>query len=61
MRRSALIGLSLTVLAGLGVVLCVVNGDLAATVFFVSYGGAGAYLAARRSANAIGWLLLATG
>jgi len=61
MNHQAIIRLGLTVLFSLGVVLCNTHGDIPSTVFFASYGGVGAYLAARRPSNPIGWLLLATG
>ncbi len=40
------------------VVACLAFVRLDATVLFLAYGGAGAYLVIRRPANSIGWLLL---
>jgi hypothetical protein len=51
----------LSTLVAAGLLVSVVAGDAAAAVFFGSYGSVGAYLAARRPASAIGWLLLLTG
>ncbi len=39
-------------------IACLVFVPLDATVLFIAYGGAGAYLVVRRPANSIGWLLL---
>ncbi len=39
-------------------VACLAFVSLDATILFVAYGGAGAYLVVRRPANSIGWLLL---
>ncbi len=52
--RAALI---IVVVAAAGASLALTHLD--ATVLFVAYGGAGAYLVVRRPANSIGWLLIA--
>lgn len=51
----------LALLVSSGLVLSLAAGDWASLVFFVSYALVGAYLAARRPASPIGWLLLLTG
>ena len=61
MSRSAVLPIAVTATTILGLAFAAAFVDPSAVVFFGAYAGLGAYLAVRRPANPIGWLLMLTG
>ena len=58
MSRSGVLRIVVSAVTILGLLFAVVVDDLSAVLFFGAYAGTGAYLAIRRPANPIGWLLM---
>ena len=61
MSRSGVLRIVVSAVTILGLLFAVVVDDLSAVLFFGAYAGTGAYLAIRRPANPIGWLLMLIG